>query len=248
MRLSKIVLLALSALLALQLARSATAAEIKVLLPRAIFTVMQEVGPEFERKTGHKLNVEWGLTPAFLTRIDAGEAFDVIASQPVFIDGLIKSGKVLADTKTMLARAGTGVEVRAGAPKPDVRTVEAFKRSLLNAKSIGYLKIGGVPQLIDRLGLTDTLKAKTTIPDTDAVSEMVAKGDLEIGIVIATQILTTHGVELAGQLPEDIQIYIQFAGALSARSQAPEAGKALIRFLSSPEIAPVLKKQGMEPG
>lgn len=226
----------------------AASAELKVLVPRAVFTVLQEVGPSFERETGNKLNTEWGLAPSFVPRIQGGEAFDIVVGQPGLIDGLIKDGKVAADSKTALVKAGTGVELRAGARKPDVSTVDAFKRALLEAKSIGYLKVAGVPQLIERLGMTDTLKAKTTIPDTDAVSEMVAKGDLELGIVVTTQILTTEGVALAGPLPEEIQIYIPFAAGVSAQSQAPDAARALLRYLASPAAVAVIKKQGMEPG
>jgi molybdate transport system substrate-binding protein len=229
-------------------ARPASSAELKVLVPRAIFTVLQEVGPAFERETGNKLNVEWGLAPSFAPRIQGGEAFDIVSGQPGLIDGLIKDGKVAADSKTPLVKAGTGVEVRAGARKPDVDTVDAFKRTLLEAKSIGYLKVAGVPQLIERLGMTDTLKAKTTIAERDVVSEMVAKGELELGIVVTTQILTTEGVALVGPLPAEIQIYIPFAAGVSAQSQAPEAARALLRYLASPAGIAVIKKQGMEPG
>ena len=219
-----------------------------MLVPRAVFTVLQEVGPNFERETGNKLNVEWGLAPSFAPRIQGGEAFDIVVGQPGLIDGLIKDGKVAGDSKTALVKAGTGVEVRAGARKPDVSTVDAFKRALLEAKSIGYLKVAGVPQLIERLGMTDALKAKTTIPDGDKVSEMVAKGELELGIVVTTQILTTEGVALAGPLPEEIQIYIAFAAGVSAQSQAPDAARALLRHLATPAAIAVIKKQGMEPG
>lgn len=229
-------------------AQPAFSAEIKLLVPRAVFTVLQEVGPPFERDTGNKLNVEWGLSPSFVPRIQGGEAFDIVIGQPGLIDGLIKDGKIAADSKTALVKAGTGVEVRAGARKPDVSTVDAFKRALLDAKSIGYLKVAGVPQLIERLGMTETLKEKTSVPDRDVVSDMVAKGELEIGIVVTTQILTTEGVELAGPLPEEIQIYIPFAAGVSANSQAPDAARALLRYLGSPAAAAVIKKQGMEPG
>jgi molybdate transport system substrate-binding protein len=161
---------------------------------------------------------------------------------------LFKEGKVIADSRTRLVRSGTGVEVRAGAPKPDIGSVEAFKRALLNAKSIGYLRIAGVPQLMERLGLADTLKSKTTIPDTDTVSELVAKGELELGVVVITQILSTPGVELVGPLPADIQLYIDFVAGVSANSKEPDAARALIKFLTGPTANPVIKSQGMEPG
>ena len=224
------------------------AAEVKIFTSRAIATVLEVIGPEFERTTGNKLNVISGFSPVFVRQINAGEPFDVIASPPGTIDGLAKDGKVLAETRTKLVRSGTGVEVRKGAPKPDISSTEGFKRALLNAKSIGYLPTAGVPQLIERLGIGDTIKHKVTIPDTDVVSELVAKGELELGVVVITQILTTPGVDLVGPLPPDIQFYVSFEGAVSSQSRAPDAARALINFLTGPVAIPVIKAQGMEPG
>jgi molybdate transport system substrate-binding protein len=224
------------------------AAEVKIFTSRAIATVLEVIGPEFERTTGNKLNVISGFSPVFVRQINAGEPFDVIASPPGTIDGLVKDGKVLAETRTKLVRSGTGVEVRKGAPKPDISSTEAFKRALLDAKSIGYLRTAGVPQLMERLGIAEAIKHKVTIPDTDIVSELVAKGELELGVVVITQILTTPGVDLVGPLPPDIQFYISFEGAVSSQSRAPDAARALIKLLTSPVAIPVIKAQGMEPG
>ena len=224
------------------------AAEVKIFTSRAIATVLEVIGPEFERTTGNKLNVISGFSPVFVRQINAGEPFDVIASPPATIDGLAKDGKVLAETRTKLVRSGTGVEGRKGAPKPDISSTEGFKRALLNAKSIGYLPTAGVPQLIERLGIGDTIKHKVTIPDTDVVSELVAKGELELGVVVITQILTTPGVDLVGPLPPNIQFYFSFEGAVSSQARAPDAARALINFLTGPVAIPVIKAQGMEPG
>jgi molybdate transport system substrate-binding protein len=162
------------------------------------------------------------------------------------MDSLFKAGTLVS--RTSLVRSGVGVEVRKGAPKPDISSVEAFKRALLNAKSLGYLPAGGVIQLVERLGLTDALKAKVTIPNTDIVSELVAKGEIELGVVVITQILTTPGVELVGPLPPEIQYYTEFVGGISAKSKAPDAARDLIKFLTGPIAIPVIKSQGMEPG
>ena len=247
---SLVLRMALSFILSVILAQAsvANAAEVKVFTSRAIATVLDKIGPEFERTTGHKLNVISGFSPNFVKQINAGEPFDVVVSPPPTIDGLIKDGKVIADTRTNLVRSGIGVEVRAGAPKPDISSVEAFKRALLNAKSIGYLPTGGVPQLLDRLGITDAVKPKATIPTTDIVSELVAKDELELGVVVITQILTTPGVELVGPLPPEIQFYTVFTAGVSANSKAPDAARALIKFLTGPTAIPVIKSQGMEPG
>jgi molybdate transport system substrate-binding protein len=226
---------------------TARCAELKIFASRAIWTVLAEIGPEFEKNSGHKLNVITGLSAEFVGRINGGETFDVIAAPPAALDGLIQNGKATAQSKTNLARSGYGVAVRAGAPKPDISSVEAFKRALLNAKSITYLPVPGVPQIIERLGLKDAIASKVTIPSTDISSELVAKGEIELGIVAITQTFTTPGVELAGPLPAEIAFYTTFGGAVSASSKSPDAARDLLVFLKGPRAISVIKTQGMEP-
>lgn len=228
-------------------ATAASAAELKLLTVRAITTILWEIGPEFERTTGHKLDVHTGFSPAFSKRIREGEPFDLTFAPMLAIDALIRDGFVTAESRTAMVKSDAGVEVRAGAPRPDIRTVDAFKQTLLNAKSIAYLPMAGVPQLIDRLGLTDALRTKTVIPNADVVSELVAKGEVELGIIVVTQIMTTPGVELVGTLPPEVRITSQFFGGISSKSKAPDAARDLIAFLKSPKAVEVLRKQGMEP-
>jgi molybdate transport system substrate-binding protein len=239
--------LLLSTLLSFGAVTSAASAELKVWTARAIATVLEVVGPQFEQATGNKLTVVSGFSPEFIKRINAGEQFDILAAPPPVLDNLIKAGKLKADTRTLLVSSDVGVEVRAGAPKPDISTVAAFKQALLNAKSITYLPAPGVPQLLERLGLADAIKSKSTVPSTDIVSELVAKGEVELGIVVITQILTTPGVELVGPLPAEIKITTTFGGAVSTNSNAPEAARALLQFLRNEEAVKVIRKQGMIP-
>lgn len=164
------------------------------------------------------------------------------------IDSMIKDGTIAAETRTNVLHSGMSVEVRIGAPKPDISSVEAFKRTLLNAKSVGYIKVNRVQDLIERLGLTAAIQSKVVTPDSDIVSELVAKGELELGIVVTTQIRTTPGVELVGPLPPEIQYYFPFTSGVSANSKAPRAALDLIKFLTGPVAIPVIKSQGMEPG
>lgn len=231
---------------------AAHADEIKIFSTRAIATVLEKVGPDFERATGHRLIVISDIAIRMVRRIQAGEPFDLLVAAPAQIDGLIKEGKIAAETRTNLTRSGIGVEVRAGAPKPDIGSVDAFKRALLNAKSIAYLKEGqsGVylEKMIERLGITEAIKAKVTRPETDIVSELVAKGEVELGMVVITQILTTPGVELVGPLPPAIQSYITFAAGISTSSRAPSAARDLMKLLTGPSVLPVIRSQGMEPG
>lgn len=144
-------------------------------------------------------------------------------------------------------RSANGIAVRKGAPKPDISSLDSFKRALLDAKSITYLPVPGVPQIIERLGLKDTLAAKTTIPKTDLSSELVAKGEVELAIVPITQAFTTPGVELAGPLPSEIQFYTAFGGAISANSKSHNAASDLLKFLKGSSALLVIKEQGMEP-
>jgi molybdate transport system substrate-binding protein len=228
----------------------ASADEIRVWTARAIATVLAEVGSGFERATGHRLIVTSDLPPAFQRRIDAGEAFDVLISGPAPVDVWIRSGTIAANTRDEIARSGIGVEVLAGSRKPDISTVEAFTRALLNAKSIAYLKVGSglyLEGLFERLGVRKALASKTIRPDGDIVSELVAKGEVEIGMTVITQILTTRGVDLVGPLPREIQSYVTFVAGVGSQSRAPKAARELIAFLGGPQAIAVIKTQGMEP-
>ena len=224
---------------------------IKVFTTRAIKTVLDETGSEFEKTTGYRLHVTTDIAIKMVRGIQAGESFDVLVASPEQIDMLIEQGKIRAQTKTILARSGIGLAVRTGTAKPDIGSVEAFKSALLQAKSIAFLKEGqsGVylAGLMDRLELTEVLKSKVVRPEQDIVSELVAKGEVELGLVVITQIQTTPGVELVGPLPPEIQSHVVFASGVSSSSRHPAAAKALIAFLTSPRATAVMKSQGMEP-
>jgi molybdate transport system substrate-binding protein len=237
---------------AINYATTVKADELRMFVPRAIATVLGSVGSQFEQKSGFKLVVTSDVGAGLIRRINTGEPFDVFSGTPSQIDSLTRDGKVIADTRTNLVRSGIGVEVRSGAQKPDISSVDAFKRALINAKSIAYLKEGAsgiyLAGLMDRLGIAEAIKSKVTRPDADIVSELVAKGEIEIGMVVITQILTTPGVQLVGPLPPDVQTYITFVGAVSSNSHMPDVGRELIKFLTGPIAIPVIRSQGMEPG
>ena len=228
----------------------AAADEVRVWTSRAIATVLAEVGTEFERATGHRLIITSDLPTAFQRRLDAGETVDLLISGSAPVDEWIRTGRIAANTRDEIARSGIGVEVRAGSRKPDIGTVDAFKRALLNARSIAYLKVGSgvyLEGLFERLGMSRALASKTIRPDADIVSELVAKGEVELGMTVITQILTTTGVDLVGPLPPEIQSYVTFVAGVGAQSQAPKAARELITFLGGPQAVAVIKAQGMEP-
>jgi len=225
------------------------ASEIKIWTARALATVLAEVGPQFERETGHRLNVVSDLPAGFARRANAGEQFDIFISASSTVDDWIKNGSIIATTRIDVARSGIGVEVRAGALKPDISSVETFKRTLLDAKSIAYLRVGSgiyLAGLLERLGIAEAIKSKVTRPEDDTVSELVARGEVELGMVVLTQIMTTPGVDLVGPLPPEIQSYIMFSAGISANSRVPNAARQLMKFLRGPTALPVIRAQGME--
>ena len=223
--------------------------ELRVWTTRAIATVLGEVGPEFERGSGYRLRVVSDLPPAFARRAAAGEGFDVLISGSATIDEWIRDGRVRATTRTDLARSGIGLAVRTGAPKPDVGSVDTFRRSLLGAQSIAYLRVGSglyLDSLFGRLGLAAAIASKARRPEGDSVAILVARGDVELGLVVVTQILTTPGVELAGPLPAAIQSYVTFTAVVSSGTTVPHVAERLITFLRSPVAARAILAQGME--
>jgi molybdate transport system substrate-binding protein len=224
--------------------------EITIWTARAIATVLAEIGSEFERETGHTIVVSSDLPPAFARRVSAGEPFDILISGSSPVDEWIRDGKLVAETRTDIARSGIGVEVRAGAPKPDISSVDAFKRALLNARSIAYLRVGSgiyLAGLFEQLGLAKAIESKVTRPESDIVSELVAKGEIDLGMTVITQILTTPGVDLVGPLPRELQSYVTFSAGVSSQSKVPVAARQLITFLTGPRAIAVIKTQGMEP-
>jgi molybdate transport system substrate-binding protein len=224
--------------------------EVRVWTARALATVLQEIGFQFERSAGVKLHVTSDLPGEFARRRSVGERFDVLITVSTVLDEWIKEGAVLAGTRSDISRSGIGVEVRAGAARPDISSVESFRQALLDAKSIAFLRVGSgihMAGLLERLGIASAVSPKVVRPETDIVSEMVARGEVEIGIVVITQILTTPGVELVGPLPAELQSHIGFSAGVSSTSRSPGLARQLIEFLGTPEAIRVIRAQGMDP-
>jgi molybdate transport system substrate-binding protein len=231
-------------------ASPAPRAELTVWTTRALATVLGEVGAQFERATGLRLVVVSDLPTGFARRAESGESFDLLISGSAPVDEWIRQGRIVAESRTAIARSAIGVAVHAGAPRPDIGSVEAFRRALLAARSIAFLRVGSgihMTSVIERLGIADAVRPKLTRPETDVVAELVAKGEIELGIVVVTQILTTPGVDLVGALPPELQSWIVFTAGVGAQSRAPDAARELIRFLRGPTAIPVIRAQGMEP-
>jgi len=227
---------------------SAQAAEVTLLCSNALKGVMEELAPRFEKATGHKLAIAYGSTNPLKARIEKGEAFDLTILGEAAIDDLIKQGTLDAATRAVVARSILGVAIRKGAPKPDIGTTEAFKRTFLDAKSIGYLE-GGLTGtylkvLFQRLGIAESMQSKHK---STRGAEAVANGEVELGVTQMSEILYQTGAELAGPLPPEIQNYTNFPAAVSTGARQAGAAKALLKYLASPDAARVIKARGLEP-
>jgi molybdate transport system substrate-binding protein len=231
----------------------ACAAEIKVWTARAIATVLAEVGPEFERQTGHRLSVTTDLSPAFVSRAHAGESFDVMITGSDPLAALAKDGKIIADTRTHIARSGIGVAVRDGAPRPDIATPEALKRALLAARTVSYSRVGAsgiytANVLIPRLGIAEEMKSRAVVSEPGTpVGVLIADGKAEIGLQQISELVPVPGIDIVGPLPGDLQKLIPYSAGVLAKAKDAETARALVRFLASETALTVIKRKGMDP-
>ena len=225
----------------------AQAAEIKVLSSAAFREAYLELVPAFERATEHKVATTWAGT-----NMKRGEATDLVIMSAQGIDQLVQDGKIVAGSRVDVARSGVGVAVRSGLPKPDIGSTEALKRALAAAKSVAYSTgPSGVymEALFQRLGIADEIKPKLKVaPGGTPVGTLIAKGEADIGFQQVSELLPVAGIDYIGPLPPDIQQITVFAAGLHTNAKETEAAKALVKFLTAPEAAPVIRKKGMEPG
>jgi molybdate transport system substrate-binding protein len=231
---------------------TAQAAELKVVSGNGARAAVQELCAQFERTSGHKVSLRFEVNAALKRKIEGGETFDVAILNPPVLDDLIRQGKVVAGTRADIGRAGLGVAVRTGAQKPDIGSVDAFRRALLAAKSVAYPGEGAsgiyFVGLLDRLGIAAEMKPKLKPMAAEDTVEVVARGEADMVVVVSSRIFDVNGVEPVGPLPAELQTMIGFAAGMGAAAREPEAAKALIRFLTAPEAAPVLKAKGVQPG
>jgi molybdate transport system substrate-binding protein len=239
---------------------AASAADVQVMISSGFHGVYSELGPAFERASGHHLVTTGGPSmgdspEAIPARLARGEAADVVILDGGAADELGKRGLLRADSKTELARSLIGMVVREGAAKPDISSVEAFRNTLLAAKSIAYSDSGSgtylSTKLFARLGIADQIAGKSRKvrgpPSGEPVAAVVARGEAEIGFQQVSELIHVPGIAFVGAIPAEVQPMFSFAGALTSTVRQPEAAGALLRFLASPEAAPVIVKAGLAP-
>jgi len=236
-------------------APASQAAELKLLTAGAFKSTVLALLPDYEKASGNKVSVDNDTVGALMKRIEAGENFDVVVMTPEAVDKLTGEGKVMSGSRTNLARVGVGVMVKTGASKPDISSVEAFKKALLDAKSVSFIDpaSGGssgiyVAKLLERLGIADHVKPKEKLKQGGYVADYIESGQAELGIHQISEILPHAGVTLVGPLPKEIQNYTVYAAGIGAATQHADAAKALIASFRGPSAEALFKSKGMEPG
>ncbi len=229
------------------------ALELKVLTAGAFRATVVALVPEYEKASGNKVVVENDTVGALAKRILGGETFDVVVMTPAAVDELISKGKIASGSRKSLARVGVGVMVKAGAAKPDISTVDAFKRAVLDAKSVSFIDpaSGGssgiyVAKLLERLGIAAEVKPKEKLKEGGLVADYIASGQAELGIHQISEIVPHHEVTLVGPLPAEIQNYTVYAAGVGATTAHADAAKALIAVFSGPSAQALFKAKGME--
>lgn len=225
--------------------------EMKVVSSPPLRSVLQVLGPQFEKATGLKLVTKIASVADLKRQIDAGDGFDLAILTPELIHALIKAGKIVAATSANIARSGLGVAVRAGGPRPDLGSTDALRRALLAAKSVMYASgsaaTAHIERVFERFGIAEYMQAKSKLVSAGGhIGRAVAEGATELGLTHTSVILDARGAELAGPFPAELQFYVELSGGVSATSMEPEGAKALIRYLIAPEATAIFKAKGLE--
>jgi molybdate transport system substrate-binding protein len=230
---------------------TANAGEIKVLSTHAALEVLSELGPQFERSTGHKLSFSYDPANIIKRQIEGGSAFDIAIVTRGVIDDLTKQGKIAADSRTDIGRSGLGVAVREGAFKPDISTVDGFKHALLSAKSLIRSTEGtsGIyfEKLLERLGIADEMRSKIKLGPSGRLAEFVARGEVEMAVQQVSELLPVQGSQFVGPFPPELQLYTIFSAGISSTSENRAAAEAFIKSLTASTAVPFLKAKGLEP-
>jgi len=235
---------------------TANAAEIDAFISTALKTVTDDVIPPFERAGGHTVRAFFAPPGALLKHFEAGEPADIFLTGREAIDQLIGEGKIVSG-RIDLATTGIGICVRKGAPKPDVSTPDAFKRAMLEAKTVGYASPAGgsivgphIQKIFQQLGIAEQMAPKTKLSlggPNGRVSVLVASGDAEIGLQQVTELLSNPDVEVIGMLPADLQQTTMYSAGITASAKLPDAARALIQALAAPSAKPIFKAKGLDP-
>ena len=225
--------------------------EIRLLSSGSTAGALRELIPQFERATQHRVTVSNDPGKIMLERIKRGDTGDVVLTGSTVIEELTSAGHIAAGSRRDLARCGAGVAVRAGVPKPDISSLEAFKRALLDAKSIAHTTSGAsgmhLMRVVERLGIAPEVRAKARTQPGGLVGEILARGEADLAVQQIPELLAVPGLQFVGPLPPEIQVTSVVSAAIFSRAAQPEAARELLEFLSTPATARVLREKGLEP-
>jgi molybdate transport system substrate-binding protein len=237
---------------AVLLSGAAGAAEIKVLSTQATEEAYKELVPQFEKASGHKVTTVFTGTLDALKRLSNGEAYDLLIMARQQIDELSQSGKVAAGSRTDIAKSGVGAAVGKGKPKPDISTVDALKKTLLAAKSIGYSTGPSgiyVVSMFQKMGIADEIKSKLKQTPTGVfVGSIIASGEAEIGFQQVSELSFFPGIDYGGPIPAEVQLITVFSAGIPTGTKQADAAKALVSFVTAPAAAAIFKKHALDPG
>jgi molybdate transport system substrate-binding protein len=243
-----------AALLALILSQAALAqdAEIRILCSNGFRGAMLKLVPQGQRAAGHAVKIEYGPSAKFKQAIEGGEQFDLLIVTPRVIGALVKEGKITAGTQVDLASSGIGIAVRATVPKPDISSAQAIKKTLLDAKSIGYVKVGaGTPAILDMLnslGIGQEVQRKTALQEgAESSMKNVAEGKVDVAFALISEIVPAPGVQLAGPVPPEFQRKVVMTAGVSSSTKQRDAVSGIIKSLSSDAAAAKIKAAGLDP-
>jgi len=231
----------------------AEAAEVRLLSANAVKSVVTDLADAFRRETGYSVRLTFGTAGEVQKRLAAGEATDVVITTDTAMEKMVGEGLITPESRIIVARVGIGVGLREGAPKPDISSTDAFKQTLLAAKSVahGDPARGGAAaihfaRVIERLGISQAIKAKEVIGGGLALCELVAKGEAELCVTQISEMLPVKGVTVVGPLPRDLQNITTFAAGVSTRSTAAEAARAFVSFLARPSFRAKFAEAGLD--
>jgi molybdate transport system substrate-binding protein len=245
---------AVAAFMAAQLS-FATAAEVKVFSTIGVQAALEELAPKFENASGHKLNITWATAAVLVKRVQAGETADLLILTKQGLDTMVKENKATVGADAVFASSGMAMVVKKGAPKPDISTAEAFRQTLLKAKTIAYSnpEHGGasgvyLAKLIERMGIADQMKPKTHYPPPSGnAGNLVVSGEAELAVQQEPEVLSVAGVDMVGPLPAELNNITTYAAGPGAGTTQADAANALIKFLHTPEAQGVFKARGLKP-
>jgi molybdate transport system substrate-binding protein len=247
---SKLLLIAATASVLAASLSGAGAVELKFLSPPSLKSVLDVLVPQYERQSGDRLAIAWEVMPVMKRQIDGGIDFDLAVLPNDLMDDVIKTGKVVAGSRSEFARTSIGVAVRKGAPRPDLASVESAKRALLDAKVIAYTSEGAVGNAflatLDRVGIAAAVKPKLRPMPGGTTVEPVVKGEADLAITTVPGILAVPEVELAGRLPPELQSYVVYTAGVAAASRYAGAATAFVKSLTTPTALQVMAAKGLD--